>query len=103
MSVAEHGRNGFVAIAFANCNRDGALALKAARQRRMSAERRLLHDHEAAALEVAHDALRGNGGHVFVGVVFSLATLKPEREGDRIGEVRGVGGRELVGVGHGRP
>jgi hypothetical protein len=57
----------------------------------MSAKRRLLHDHKPGPLQVAHDALRGNGGHVFGGVVFSLATLKPEREGNRLGEVDRVG------------
>jgi hypothetical protein len=30
----EHGRNGFVAVAFGNCNRYGALALEAARHAR---------------------------------------------------------------------
>ena len=41
-----------------------------------------------------------NGGHVFGGVVLSLATLKLEREGNRLGEVARIGGRQLVGVGH---
>ena len=45
--------------------------------------------------------LGGDGGHVFGRVVFSFATLEPEREGDRIGKVVRVGGRELVVVGHG--
>jgi hypothetical protein len=43
------------------------------------------------------DALRGNGGHVFGGVVFSLAILKPEREGNRLCEVASIGGRQIVG------
>jgi hypothetical protein len=35
------------------------------------------------------------------GVVFSLATLEPEREGDRIGKVARVRRRQIVvGVGH---
>jgi hypothetical protein len=66
----------------------------------MSAKRRFLHDHKPGPLQVAHDALRGNGGHIFGGVVFSLATFKPEREGDRIGKVASVRGRQIV-VGHG--
>jgi hypothetical protein len=67
----------------------------------MSAKWRFLHDHKPSLLKVAHDTLRGNGGHVFGGVVFSLATLKPEREGNRLGEVARIGGRQIVGrVGH---
>jgi hypothetical protein len=58
----------------------------------VTAKRRFLHDHKPGPLQVAHDALRGNGGHVFRGVVFSLATLKPQREGDRIGKSRGSAG-----------
>jgi signal transduction histidine kinase len=67
----------------------------------VTAKRRLLHDVEVGPLQVANDALRGNGGHVFRGVVFSLATLKSHRKGNRLGKVLGVGGRELVvGIGH---
>lgn len=65
----------------------------------MTAELRLLDDDKAGALQVAHDALRGNGGDVFCCVVFSLATLKPQREGNRLGEVDRVGGSKLVGSG----
>jgi hypothetical protein len=77
------------------------LALRTPPKRRMSAERRFPHDHKPGPLQVAHDALRGNGGHVFGGVVLSLATFKPEREGDRIGKVARIDGRQIVGqIGH---
>ena len=56
-----------------------------------------LNDHKPDPLQVPHDALRCNGGHVFGGVVLSLAILKPEREGNRLGEVASIGGRQIVG------
>ena len=37
--------------------------------------------------------------HDLVGVVDALATLESEREGERVGDVGRVGGRELVSVG----
>jgi len=74
-----------------------SLALETPPKRRMSAERWFLHDHKPDPLQVPHDALRGNGGHVFGGVVFSLAILKPEREGNRLGEAASIGGRQIVG------
>ena len=36
--------------------------------------------------------------HDFVGVVDALATLEAEREGERVGDVGWVGGRELVSM-----
>ena len=93
--AAEHGRNGFVAVAFANCNRNGVLALKSAPDRRMAAKR----GFPAGVLQVAHDELRGNGGHVFRGVVFSLATVKPERESNRLARSRGSAGVSLSASG----
>ena len=74
------------------------LSREAASKRRVTAERRFPHDDESGALQVAHDALGSDGGYVLGSVVFSLATLKPEREGNRLGEVSRVGGRELVVV-----
>jgi hypothetical protein len=57
------------------------LALRTPPKHRMSTDRRLLHDHKPRPLQVAHYALRGNGGgYVLGGAMFSLATLKPERE-----------------------
>jgi hypothetical protein len=47
----------------------------------MSAKRRFLHDDVAGSLEMAHDALRSDLGHVFVGVVFPLAPLEFQGEG----------------------
>jgi hypothetical protein len=42
----------------------------------MAAERRLLHHDEAGALEVAHNALGGDRGHVLIGVMDALATFE---------------------------
>jgi hypothetical protein len=61
----------------------------------MPAKRRSLHDDKAGTLEMAHDALRGYLGHEFVGVVFSLAPLEFQGEGDGVGEVVGIGRREF--------
>ena len=50
---------------------------------------------------MAHDPLRSDGRHLFVGIVDSLPALKPERKGGRVLEVFAVGGCEFVfGVGH---
>jgi hypothetical protein len=76
------------------------LALETSPDRRVTAKRRFLHDDKSGALKMAHDALRGYFGHVFVGVVLSLAPLEFQSEGNRVGEVVGIGGGELVGVGH---
>jgi hypothetical protein len=46
----------------------------------------LPHHYKPGPLQVAHDAQGGDSHHILVGVVFSLATLKPERERDRLGE-----------------
>jgi hypothetical protein len=65
----------------------------------MAAERRFLHDDEARALQMAHDALRSDSRHVFVGLVNALAPFESQRESDRVREVARVGWRELlVGV-----
>jgi hypothetical protein len=50
---------------------------------------------------MAHDPVSGDGGHVFAGLVHAPAALEPERKGDRVGEIAGIGGRELVVVGRG--
>jgi hypothetical protein len=69
----------------------------------MPAKRRSLHDDKAGTLEMAHDALRGYLGHVFVSVVFSLAPLEFQGEGDGVGEVVGIGRPEFFGgIGHPR-
>jgi hypothetical protein len=41
---------------------------------------------------MAHDALGGDRGHVFIGIVDALAALEPQRESDRVGKVASVGG-----------
>jgi hypothetical protein len=47
--------------------------------------------------------LRGHLGHVFVSVVFSLAPLEFQGEGDGVGEVVGIGRPEFFGgIGHPR-
>jgi hypothetical protein len=48
------------------------LALRTPTKRRMSAERWFLHDHKPGPVQVAHDALCGNGGHVFGGTKMTL-------------------------------
>jgi hypothetical protein len=42
-----------------------------------------------------HDALRGNRGRHAIAVVDTLLAGEQEREGDRFGDVAGVGWREL--------
>src|SRR6516164_1111281 len=58
--------------------------LKPPPDRRAADRRRSSHDHEARAPKMAHHPLRGDGSHVFVGVVDALAALKPQRESDRV-------------------
>ena len=52
------------------------LALEPTSERRMAAERRLLHDDEACARKVADNALGGDPGHVLIGVMDALATFE---------------------------
>jgi hypothetical protein len=49
------------------------LALKSAPKRRVTAERRLLDDDEAGALQMPHEPLCYVVRHERIGVVFSLA------------------------------
>jgi hypothetical protein len=47
------------------------------------------------------DVLRGYRGREAIGIMDALAAAEQEREGDRFGDVAGVGGSELfVLVGH---
>jgi hypothetical protein len=56
-----------------------------------------VHDDEAGALQMAHDALRCEGGPEGVRVAVSLASLEePQSKGDRLGKVARIGGCELV-------
>jgi len=61
--------------------------------RRAPADRRFLHDDEAGTLKVLDQALRDDFRDDLVGVVDALAAMKAQREGERCGEVAGVGGR----------
>jgi hypothetical protein len=54
----------------------------------MAAERRLLHDNEAGALKVPHNAFGSDSRHLFVSLMNALATFEPQREGNGVGEVR---------------
>jgi hypothetical protein len=79
------------------------LAFEPPPERRMASERRLLHDDEAGALEVAHNALCCGRGHVLVSLVNTLAALKAQGKGDGVGQVARLGWRQLVdGIGHRR-
>jgi hypothetical protein len=51
---------------------------------------------------MSYNALGGYGRHVLVGLVDALPAFEPQRESDRIGEIFGIGRREVVGVGHDR-
>jgi hypothetical protein len=57
----------------------------------VAAGRGLFQNDEPCLLKVAHDALSGDGGHVFIGAVDALAALEPQRERNRVGEVARVG------------
>jgi hypothetical protein len=66
----------------------------------MTAERSLLHDDEAGALQVAHNALGSDSGHVLIGLMDALTAFELQGEGNGVGEVTRLGGRESVGIGH---
>jgi hypothetical protein len=58
-----------------------------------TSDRRLFHDDEAGALEVLDQPLGDDRRHHLAGVVRPLAAAVAQREGERIGEVVGAGGR----------
>jgi hypothetical protein len=60
----------------------------------------IVPERRAGALEVLHQALGHDRGHHLSGVMRPRAPAVAQREGERIGEVVGAGGREAVGVGH---
>jgi hypothetical protein len=60
---------------------------------RVSAERRPFHHDVAGALEVANQPLCDDVRHKRIGVMLALATLEPQGESERCGEVVGIGGR----------
>ena len=47
-----------------------------------------------------NEALRHDRGHEFVGAVDALASIEPQGEGERVGDVSRVRGCQLVGIGH---
>ena len=57
---------------------------------------RLSHYHEARLLQVPDKPLSDDPSHHFSGVALALATIEPQREGERIGEVFGTCGFETV-------
>jgi hypothetical protein len=81
---------------------DGSSAFVTAPKRRASDLKRLLHHDEAGALQMTHNALSGDGGHVFVGAVDSPTAIESERKRDGVGEIVRVGRSELVVGGHSR-
>jgi hypothetical protein len=62
----------------------------------VTAERRFFHHHEAGALKMPDQTLGDDLGHDLISVVDSLTPLEPQCEGERRGEIAGIGGRELV-------
>ena len=78
----------------------GLSALESPPKRRAAADRRAFHDDEASTLKMLHKPLRDDLGHDLVGVVDAPAALLAQREGERRGQVGGVGEGELVGVKH---
>jgi len=60
----------------------------------MAAERRLLHDNEAGALKVPHNAFGSDSRHILIGMMHALATFELQGEGNGVGEVARRGGRD---------
>jgi len=46
---------------------------------------RSLHDDKAGPLQMLHKPLRCDCGHILVGLTHTLAALKAQREGERVG------------------
>ena len=64
-------------------------------------DRRPLHHDKARSLQVLDQALGDDRRDEFVGVVDAVAAVKAQREGERIGNVFGSGGRQFVrGIAH---
>jgi hypothetical protein len=62
-------------------------------ERSRPANRRLLHDDKAGELEVLHKPPCHDLCHDLIGVVDALAALEAQREGERVSDVFGRGGR----------
>jgi hypothetical protein len=68
----------------------------------MPAERRFLHDHIAAALQMSNRTLRHQRSHERVCIMNPFTAIELEGEGETLRQVFGIGGAKLVSVGHGR-
>jgi len=68
--------------------------------RRAASHRRALHDDEPGALQRLHEPPRDDASHHLASVIHPLAPAVAQREGDGLGDVVGLRGRQLVGVGH---
>jgi hypothetical protein len=68
--------------------------VRAAAERGSPADRRFLHDDEAGALEMLHQALGHDRRHHLASVVHPLAPAVAQREGERVGEVFRAGFRD---------
>jgi hypothetical protein len=72
--------------AFSESRQAKCQAVKPAPERRVSTGRRLLHDNETGAVQVLNDPLRGDRGHVFIGLMHALPVAIAQRKGDCLGE-----------------
>lgn len=68
--------------------------------RRAAANRRALHDDEPGAFQCLHELLGDDASHHLASVIHPLAPAVAQREGDSLGDIVGLRGRELLGVGH---
>jgi hypothetical protein len=54
--------------------------------------RRLLHQHIATSVQMPDDVVCRGVGHELISLVNALPTAEPEREGDALSDIAGVGG-----------
>ena len=66
----------------------------------MPAQRRFLHDHVAASLQMSHQPVGDHSGHEFVRVVDPFSPAEFERESKGVRQVCGIGGAKGVVIGH---
>jgi hypothetical protein len=62
-------------------------SLESSPERRASSDWRLLHNDKAGSFQMLDEALGNDCRHEFIGVVDAFATLKAQREGERVGDV----------------
>jgi hypothetical protein len=75
--------------------------LKAAPERCPASDWRLLHDNESASVQMVDKPLGHDPRHELDRVVLPLAAIEAQRDGERVGEVCGLGRREAFGrTGH---